>query len=577
MAEPAAAVHGKDSGSDRPGLAEDEVRELHTVFRGAVTQLLPVLGDRSEFWYTWLASRCRIGAGLWSRLVILFRVRQALREGAPLPECDDPLLAQPVATLCARYGRPSPCKRARTPLRVFGLRASVLRAGLRMLVWVLLARRLPRRTQCDRPPDAVIVSFLSEASLEDRGVFRDTYFGILHGWLADHGERPLHLGLIQQNLIRVMAALKARRRADAAVPVRAAAEYALVGDVRKAVGRALTMRFEVPQILWEGCDLSGLVRADLENDRAIVAETVFLERIWQRLMSRWPHTRFLQMWENNPWEKALYVAARGSGATCDGYLHTVVIPAHIKYWMAEADHGVRPMPRRLICAGEESRRRLAALGSYPDGCLASGCMLRDTLPDAAPRQDLGSRPVHRILVILEGLPTMVPILRFAEEAAQRMPDTRFEVRAHPVFGLDRLGPMAGISFGADRPLRPSPRGSFVDVLERFDICLYQGSMAAVTALYLGIPVIKYRADALLDDDPLSGCPALHAQIDDFAGLESAVAAFEALGSDVFPSMVGEARTFVTSLMAVPSSETLAPFLGGPGARRRPAPGVHLGP
>ncbi len=546
--------------SDR--LSGDEVARLHAGFRSVVDSLAPRMEAAPAFWFTWLSSRDRLNPRLWDRLVALTRLRRALDQGTPPPPWGDPALAPYVEALAQARGQAAPV--ADPALRPPPRRPAWLavpRRAVWFLWWWWRAMRLPK-ARIAKAPDVVLVSILSAAPLGRPGPYRDTYFGDLRETLAADGQTALYCGLVTDRLPTVMGALATRRAGtDDDAPVTTLAEHLRPWDFVVAVATAWTARFDVPAIPWDGLDLAPLVRDDLDHDRPSIIQGVLLRRAFRRLMKRWSNARFLQMWENNPWERALYLAARETGARCDGYLHTVVIPAHIKYALSRAEHGRRPMPERVLCAGEGSARLLETLGDYPPGTVVAACMLRDTLPSAPPRRTPLRRPARRLLVVLEGLPTMVDLLRFAASAAAELPDHDVAVRPHPVLGLDVLAPMAGISMAPGQPLRDASGCDFTASLDEVDVVIYQGSMAAMTALFLGLPVIKFQADETLEDDPLAGCPSpLHATVADLDGLRAALKRLDALDDDAHGAAVEEARRFVLGLMSQPDDATLRPFL-----------------
>ena len=377
--------------------------------------------------------------------------------------------------------------------------------------------------------------------------YRDTYFGDLALQAQNRGLSALHVGVVLQDSFAVLRSFR-QRRSENDPAMMSLGRYVRPWDIPAAAWRALFPGLTVSNVgSWQR-----QIRTDLLADTGTRFDGLMMEKAWGRLLKDIRPKHCLQMWENNPWEKSLLIAAKQAGVSCDGYLHTVVIPAHLKFQLTDTARDYQPLPRKIFCAGPGSADRLRGLGVYPDGMVLPACMLRDTLPDSEPTQPEIPIKVRTILVVLEGLPTMVDLIRFADQAAAEFPDIDFQVRAHPALGLNRLGPMANVEFDKGRALS-APAMPAEIALQQADLVIYQGSMMGVTAMWLGVPVVKFQADPLLDDDPLPP-DAGQFRVKDPVQLGQAIAGIESWSEESYMAWRDGARNAVLSVMTPQSPD-----------------------
>ena len=168
--------------------------------------------------------------------------------------------------------------------------------------------------------------------------------------------------------------------------------------------------------------------------------------------------------------------------------------------------------------------------------------------------------VKSVLAILEGLPNMVTFLKFLDTAAQSIPGVKFSVREHPALPLSDLKDKAGISLHPDGPLIENNESEFLDTMEAADVVIYQGTTAAMTAVFLGIPVIKFQSEEPLQDDPLFQSPHLKRTARTLSELQNALDEFSSLDQDAYVQEKEAARVYVEQYLASPTSESMSVFL-----------------
>jgi hypothetical protein len=156
---------------------------------------------------------------------------------------------------------------------------------------------------------------------------------------------------------------------------------------------------------------------------------------------------------------------------------------------------------------------------------------------------------------------MVRLLKFIMQTSATCPDVVFEIREHPALRLSALALEAGFKTNDYDNLKISPNRKLEDVLESYDIAIYQGTTAAMTVVAMGIPLIKVALEESVNDDPLVECPSLKKIVDDPNGIKLAFAHFETMSVETFSHEAAAARDYVENYLAPPSSETLKPFIG----------------
>src|SRR5439155_5319436 len=118
------------------------------------------------------------------------------------------------------------------------------------------------------------------------------------------------------------------------------------------------------------------------------------------------------------------------------------------------------------------------------------------------------RAVRTVLVVLEGLWSMVPVVRFLHQSLADLPDgVVLSVRAHPVLPVEPIAARAGVPLDDPR-LRVDRSPTLADALATADVVAYAGSTSALEALHAGIPVIHVDVSQLGPEDPLFRCDAL---------------------------------------------------------------------
>jgi hypothetical protein len=429
-------------------------------------------------------------------------------------------------------------------------------SATRFLRRVVRLRRAAGRVAPPTGVDAVVVTLLDRPGLgASTAAYRDTYFGDLPARLAEAGERVLVLGFTAGAGAEVLEGLGGERQP---VP-----HLALVsgGDLL-AAARAVACPPRLDRSVLPHALPSAILRGAEGPDAAIRGHALLLERALARVLAANPLARVILPGENNAWERAAVIAARTAAPPRPtlGYLHCAVSPAHSKYRIEANDADGRPAPDRLITTGPAARELLLQLGGWNPSHVAAGCALRP------PRLcDLPLRPGRRdgstVLVLLEGLRTMVPLLRWLAAARPFLPtDSRVLVRGHPVLPVEVLAQAAGVALGRESGLEASPPGDLADALAEADLVVYKASSAALSAGYMGIPLVWFDGGEPAADDPLADCRAFKRAARRPGDLAAAWADLKALDDEAYFAERDALRQHILRYFAPEDASTLAPFM-----------------
>ena len=506
------------------GAADESGRHAVRAFCDAVTALSRANADTPVWWYTWLSSRDRFNSGLFDVFL-----------GAPVDR-------RPTAYRGHGF----------IPL------AKEVAAAIesRIVAWLCPARAI------DDAGVILVAPATPEALGSGNRPYRDTYFGALMETLRARGERPLLIGLPVGHRRRTVRALA--RRGD--IPAASVAHHLRLGDIAAAAWRSLTTTLDGAAVrLPDGTDATPFVAGELGLERRSMFQGLLVERAMARVLARHPRARVIHTYENNPWERAVDRAAHRATPRRDviGYLHCAVLPSHLKNFKAPEEDGIRPSPDRIVCTGPAAREVFLGLGAHDPARVLAGCALRGpALSALAPRRAPAER-IRTVLAVLEGLKSMTSLLQFLAAAAPAG-DRRILIRAHPVMPLDVLLPAAGVSLDPARGLGASRAPGLVDAIAEAQAVIYQSSTAAMTALAMGVPLVKVRLPGPLEDDPLFACNALKRAIERPDQLQAALDAFEGMPQATFEAERARAHDYLDSYLAPANDAGLACFAGPDG-------------
>lgn len=433
--------------------------------------------DPGAWWSGTLAWKSWSASDLFLLLCYLHALRGLARAGeAGTAVLEDPWLFHEARAALGAEADFGPAPSLAAPR----LRSAALGA-LRRGAWALRTARSLARLRGLAPLDvptgpAVLVhSYLQDRSFEG-GAFRDLYFPGLERELSEAG-------------------VEVRRTTDPDAAGFERALRALAGSVeplaRAASWRGLARALAAlppptpPAPSLDGLRPARLLEREFWHDlsRAGRCSYAMLLEGARAVMDRAPWKALLLAWEGQPQERLLALAARERGIRVVGSQHSTVSPHQLPFLLGAGEADWAPYPDLLLTAGPQAQEILEREG-VPSGRLAPGGSRRFTPP--RPRPAAAGRDV---LVVLPVDPLRAAhLLRAAARAAGRGP--RVAVKPHPGHHAPALPPGARLE---ERDLPASCRDAAVVV--------FASTAAGLEAAALGVPVLRFRPDPLLDVDP----------------------------------------------------------------------------
>ncbi len=421
-----------------------------------------------------------------------------------------------------------------------------------LALWILASRLFGKRDQLPADADVVLLSVVNAAAVDANGFYTSSYYGPLVAFLEARGQHVVHCGLVE-GLPWTTVRHLANTRSACVVTF---GDFVGFGDLFTAAFSAIRSRFVPPAPA-----IARRMAGEMRHARGDIILGILIERATRRLLQRLPSARVIHTYENNPWEHACDVAAREANRSALGYLHCAVLPSHLKNYIGAGEDELRPAPDRIICTGERSRDVFLSLGEHDPDHVAAACALRDTDITKLPLRDAIQRPIKTVLVLLEGIPSVSAALAPIETAARAMPECKFMLRAHPSLPLSVIAAHAQVHIGPGiGQLDEAPHGSLSDTISQADAVIYIGSTAAISAVYMGVPAIKFVLDDAIEDDPLFAAPVTSPRARSGENIVTALRAIEAMPPEAFRANCAALRSYIHEYLTPPGDETMSVFL-----------------
>ncbi|HSP16239.1 MAG TPA: hypothetical protein VLV78_15940 [Thermoanaerobaculia bacterium] len=219
-----------------------------------------------------------------------------------------------------------------------------------------------------------------------------------------------------------------------------------------------------------------------------------------RLMQKRRPASVIFPFENQPWEKMLVSAAREAGVRSIGYQHSTAPQFFLPYFLGKGEAESVPLPDVVLTTGRQQARLLIDGGTPADRTAVAGSLRYQHIHRPLER---GARAgtSKKVLVVTTHDPSLTSSL--LEALANAFPD-RGEASGLSLFY--RPHPTLPISQTALASWMTPVTGDLTSQLPHFDVVVNGGTTVGVEALFLGIPVVQYQADVLVDVDPMNALP-----------------------------------------------------------------------
>lgn len=403
----------------------------------------------------------------------------------------------------------------------------------------------------------VIKTFLYDHSFDGNGRYRDTFFGMLPGYLE------------QKKDVLILADVFGNCRTNTEKIRKCQSHLILPFEIFLTLGSGIQAAIETlstkirikRRYFFFGYDVSEIINLELARTFNGIPFYQFI-RYWmtKNLLRSIRVGTFLLTYENNAWEKMSMLAVRehSPDTTIVGYQHSVVPQASANAFISQNEADIIPMPDRILTVGEIPKEIMERYGSFDNGKIEPACGLRfEYLFKGLKRE---RRKNGHILLALEGLDGAHKLVNYALKELGGNKNYQIRIRTHPEMPCESFENKLTHRLNAVSNFTQTKNVLLKDDLEWADVVMYWGSTVSLEALIMGIPIIRYNMDTVLDYDPLFECKHLKWVVSDKTALVNTLEDVYELNDDRFEKARVQAKQYLADYFFPVTEERLGLFL-----------------
>jgi hypothetical protein len=383
--------------------------------------------------------------------------------------------------------------------RIVRIKRHALRSIIRIMIW-----RTHKIFSCPTAPavskpQALILSFISPKQFNEQGHYKDMFFGPLVNDL-EKSYKVCVLADITGSFGQTLDII--RKQAPGKIyPLEA---FLKLRDILFSSWQLFTYNVCLDQdFYFEGTEVSGLLR-ELCVQGGDRIQPAHYYRYWvlKRYLTQNKPGLLLYTCEFNPWEKMCLQAVKeiSPGTRTIGYQHAVIPQASVNMFTSRYEEDLIPKPDLIVTVGDKPKEIIQKYTTSVDLKVVPGCGLRfDYMKEGSKASR--SRRGH-VLVVLEGVPEIVPMLDYLLTQWKDCDDRKLKIRPHPMYLMDKFAHHLSVDYSSMANVEISQGIPLKDDLQWADAVIYWGSTTALEALMAGKPVIHFDTGSLLSYDPL---------------------------------------------------------------------------
>lgn len=369
------------------------------------------------------------------------------------------------------------------------------------LYHVLIARRYRGKFKAGEN-STLLYNWVDPRSFTPAGEYRDNYFGELAGRLRDEGKKVVIVPRILPAVPYGETLIRLQRSLDSFILPES---FLTVPDIFSVCFKTIfsfSRKKSFPT--FEGMEINGLIRRDLNRDRQATALAANL--LLYEVVARWKKSgliieNVIYPYENQAWEKAFIIALRKfyPSARLIGYQHSTVPKMLLNHFFTKAEAAVMPFPDKVITAGRQTEKLFKESGYDPAKVVRGGAIRYTALlkkKTTAPANDIK----HQVILVTpsidrnETLELTWKTLKAFGDKPQYQVIFKFHPDCPYAFITDKLENLPEHFIVSDKPVG--------DLLAGSSILLYNSSSSALEALALGVPILHVASDFSVDRDNL---------------------------------------------------------------------------
>ncbi len=403
----------------------------------------------------------------------------------------------------------------------------------------------------------VIKTFLYNHSFDDKGRYKDIFFGTLPDFLRSNQNV-----IIVADVLGDMNYIAKKIKHCNSFTIIPQEMFLSVKDIIQAIVEIISTKISFnKKYTFFDYDVTEIVRNELKRTCNGIPFYQYLHYAMMKgLVKRLKVDTFLLTYENNPWEKMCMIAIRkySKGTHILGYQHSVVPLASANAFISKHEADLIPIPDRILTVGEKPRKIMETYGCFDNGKIEAACALRyKYLFNLKP---YGRKNEGRILLALEGLDETYKLMNYA--MTELKGDERFQVRCrtHPEMPIRKFEKQLIFPLNELSNFHLSSNVHLRDDLEWADVVLYWGSTVSLEALISRRPIIRYDMDTVFNNDPLFECNYLKWIVTDNISLSQTIDEIYQLDDETYYKAWDMARQYLSDYFFPLTPERLELFL-----------------
>ena len=355
----------------------------------------------------------------------------------------------------------------------------------------------------------LLSNWVDERSFNDKGEYRDMYFGELAHYLGNKGKKVVVVPHIIY-MIKYLQTLKKLKKSlgNFLLPE----SYLTVWDVFRIFCKTL-FKFREKWIYpsLENIRLDGIMTHDLRKYREKTDLTYNL--LLYEAVKRWkrddiPVESFIYPYESQTWEKMFCMALRKyyPDAKIIGYQHATVPKMLLNYFFSIIERPILPFPDKVITTGKYAEKLFKESGYDPvkvisGGAIRYGNFLKRT---AIPvKRDISSAVI--LVTPSIDINESIELVRKILKAFGELKHYKIILKFHP------RRPYEAIT-EKDKSIKILPEHFTVSekptdyLLQESSMLIYTSSATSIEAIAVGVPILHIKSDFTIDRDNLSDFP-----------------------------------------------------------------------
>ena len=360
----------------------------------------------------------------------------------------------------------------------------------------------------DAGPLTILISWATPSNLRLGGRFYESYLGDLADRLANEGH-DVAIAPITVKEASYGDALNSFQQTPHALldPNRVLNLWDAAAATIKSMAQSPKSKLD-PVI--DGMDISTLVAEDLHSHW--VSNRSCRDLLTLRLAEKWAKrydiARIIYIYENQPWERALcWQMQRSSPKTkMVGYQHAAVPLMALNFYLAPGEEQDAPLPGRIVTVGRHTANLLTSAGYSADRVVAGGAIQMQQ--GASPQPEaITPGPAEFTLLVAPsggGEDEAAELVDAAIRMFSKDEGIKILIKCHPILPFQKIA-------GLLDPVLPNhvsvTEEPINDLMARCSALVYTDTIASLTALSCGLPVVHYSTQYDFNLDPLQGTGA----------------------------------------------------------------------